>query len=553
MATTNASDGGFRRWRRSRPFWGGLLLLLAGLELFLSANLTIGDLEVHLGPEGFLSYLLPLLLILCGVLTWVTPGQRLFYGILGLLAAVYSLVGLNLGGFALGMILGIAGGALVVAWSPVRPQPAPPPAAPPAPEPADAPAGDTDPAQTAIIPGFGGDDHEPRDRFDDRTDADDTAPDLRPQRYDAGPDEPPRLTAPDDRPPRSADGGVGRKLFVLLIVPLAVAAAVLAGGGHSPARADDECPKGLPSRSISPTPSSAAVAAGTARKNAAARKSKAAAARKKTPTASSTASAEPSPGPSASPSAPAGEDDSTGNPLVDGWNGLVDGVGDLLGIGEEEATPSPEPSATTEPTTEPTAAPSASASTSASAEPGAGPSGKPAGSADPVPSGSSSASPSPAPSSSDIPCLGPRVVKEAGPDDAPPVSNDGGLLEGDLLTMYDATYDGVAELSTARGPLRALKFSMTKSVTKPFSLTIGEPGGRTTLIRSGELTTDGNVRFYTPRFEGKLFGVIPVVFTPDSPPPLMLPRLWFTDVTINLAFVRCDTLTADPLRINAKA
>jgi hypothetical protein len=25
--------------------------------------------------------------------------------------------------------------------------------------------------------------------------------------------------------------------------------------------------------------------------------------------------------------------------------------------------------------------------------------------------------------------------------------------------------------------------------------------------------------------------------------------LWFTDVTINLAFVRCDTLTADPLKL----
>jgi hypothetical protein len=26
----------FRRWRRGRPFWGGLFLLLAGLELFLT-------------------------------------------------------------------------------------------------------------------------------------------------------------------------------------------------------------------------------------------------------------------------------------------------------------------------------------------------------------------------------------------------------------------------------------------------------------------------------------------------------------------------------------
>ena len=122
MATPSTSPGGFRHWRRTRPFWGGLLLVLAGLELFFSANLTLGDLQVHFGPEGFLSYLLPLLLLLCGVLTWVTPGQRLFYGILGLLTAVYSLVGLNFGGFVAGMFLGILGGALVLAWSPARAQ-----------------------------------------------------------------------------------------------------------------------------------------------------------------------------------------------------------------------------------------------------------------------------------------------------------------------------------------------------------------------------------------------------------------------------------------------
>ena len=27
---------GFTRWRRTRPFWGGLFLLLAGVEIFLS-------------------------------------------------------------------------------------------------------------------------------------------------------------------------------------------------------------------------------------------------------------------------------------------------------------------------------------------------------------------------------------------------------------------------------------------------------------------------------------------------------------------------------------
>ena len=151
-----------------------------------------------------------------------------------------------------------------------------------------------------------------------------------------------------------------------------------------------------------------------------------------------------------------------------------------------------------------------------------------------------------------MPCLGPRVFKVAGPDDVPRVSIKGGLLEADKLTMYDSTYDGTIDLETANGTMKALKFSMDKAVNDAFSLTIPEAGGHTTLIKSKELITDKNVKFYTPNFQGKLFGLIPVTFTPESPPPLTLPVLWFTDVKINLAFVRCDTLTAKPIAITEK-
>jgi hypothetical protein len=112
---------GFRQWRRTRPFWGGLLLILAGLELLLSANTDLGGLRVHVGYEGFLSYLLPLILALAGVFCWLTPKQRLFYAVIGTVTAVYSLIGLNLGGWFLGMILGIVGGALAFAWTPGKP------------------------------------------------------------------------------------------------------------------------------------------------------------------------------------------------------------------------------------------------------------------------------------------------------------------------------------------------------------------------------------------------------------------------------------------------
>ncbi|MGW4947555.1 DUF6114 domain-containing protein [Actinoplanes sp. NPDC004185] len=544
MATTNASDGGFRRWRRSRPFWGGLLLLIAGLELFLSANLTLGDLEVHMGPEGFLSYLLPLLLVLAGVLSWVTPGQRLFYGVLGLLTAVYSLVGLNLGGFGLGMLLGIFGGALVLAWAPTRPQPqAPAPAA----SDEDPTAHDTDedpapqqhdqhphdPAATMIVPGFTG-------GPDDQAGA--PAP-LRPaepaQQFPAEPAYPGDESTQAE-PPRPSNG-VHRKTFVITLVPLAMTAALLIAGSNTPARAEPECPEGLPSRP-------AAAAKKEAARQSSAKPSPSRTAAKKTPTAKPSASA----GPSASGDAEAGEEDDSdgaGNPIVDGWNGLVDGVGDLLGIGDEEqAEPEPEPSTTTEPPATPdptgTATPSAGPSS-----PAPGPSGPPGGSGTPSTSPSSA---SPTPSSSDIPCLGPRVFKDAAGDDTPQVSLKPGLMETSSLTMYDPTYDGVAKLTTATGTVRALKFSMRKAVNKPFRLTVTGPG-HVARKDSTELVAEGDVRFYTTRFQGKLFGVIPVTFTPDAPPPLTLPILWFTDAKIDLALVQCDKMTVADLVQTDKA
>lgn len=102
----------FRRWRRGRPFWGGVLLVLGGTQLFLSTQLRLTDIEISFGPEGFLVVLLPSILVLCGILLWVTPQYRYFYSVIGVLTALYSLLGLNFGGWFLGMLLGIVGGAL---------------------------------------------------------------------------------------------------------------------------------------------------------------------------------------------------------------------------------------------------------------------------------------------------------------------------------------------------------------------------------------------------------------------------------------------------------
>ncbi|WP_233578085.1 DUF6114 domain-containing protein, partial [Micromonospora sp. BL4] len=113
----------FRRWQRSRPFWGGLFTVLAGVEMFASTRMTLNGLSFHSGATGLLSLLIPVILVTSGLLLWLTPAQRLFYSIVAAVTAVYSLIGLNLGGFFVGLLLGMVGSALAFAWTPARPAP----------------------------------------------------------------------------------------------------------------------------------------------------------------------------------------------------------------------------------------------------------------------------------------------------------------------------------------------------------------------------------------------------------------------------------------------
>jgi hypothetical protein len=127
--------GAFYRWRHSRPFWGGLLVLLGGAEILLSERAPL-PVVIHVGIQGLAGYLVPAVLLLCGLLLWFTPEQRTFYSILAVLLALGSWITSNLGGFFVGMALGLVGGSLAFAWargngSPARQRRRPPPRQPP--------------------------------------------------------------------------------------------------------------------------------------------------------------------------------------------------------------------------------------------------------------------------------------------------------------------------------------------------------------------------------------------------------------------------------------
>jgi hypothetical protein len=107
---------GFRTWRRSRPFWGAFLVILGGLEILYSEKAPL-RVVVHFGPLGIAGYLLPLIMVLCGLLMWFNPVQRTFYSILSVLLALGTWITSNLGGFIIGLLLGVVGGSLAFGWS----------------------------------------------------------------------------------------------------------------------------------------------------------------------------------------------------------------------------------------------------------------------------------------------------------------------------------------------------------------------------------------------------------------------------------------------------
>ncbi|MGW7050010.1 DUF6114 domain-containing protein [Streptomyces avermitilis] len=107
----------FGRWRAGRPFWGGLLLTLGGAEVLLTEKVSL-KVVIHIGMQGLAGYLLPTVMMLCGLLILFNPAQRLFYSIIGILVTLGTWVTSNLGGFFIGLLLGATGSCLAFGWLP---------------------------------------------------------------------------------------------------------------------------------------------------------------------------------------------------------------------------------------------------------------------------------------------------------------------------------------------------------------------------------------------------------------------------------------------------
>ncbi|MER8041518.1 DUF6114 domain-containing protein [Streptomyces sp. NPDC094032] len=111
----------FRRWRHRRPFGAGLAVALGGVEILVTQRASVA-VVLAAGADSLAGYVLPILMVVCGLLIVFNPRQRLFYSIIGVLASLATWVTSNLGGFFVGMLLGVVGSSLAFGWLPDRPR-----------------------------------------------------------------------------------------------------------------------------------------------------------------------------------------------------------------------------------------------------------------------------------------------------------------------------------------------------------------------------------------------------------------------------------------------
>jgi hypothetical protein len=296
------------------------------------------------------------------------------------------------------------------------------------------------------------------------------------------------------------------------------------------------------------------------------------------PSASAAGSEQVAPAPEPSPSQSTNPLDPLG--VGDKVKDLIDGIGDTL-KGEPSQSPSPSETAT-QPAEEPSTAPSESPAD----EPTEKPAEKPADAVgdtvddtvdktkeaikdaadkagaeveeldedvkglDPkqdedIPDGAKPRFPCPTPD--------PEALADAQLEPGRPLlPDDPWILESSMLTLTGLDYHGIVEVKTGSGKIKkVLKFTATGVDIKDLHQLVIGPNGTTAHVEAAKGSTstirDGEVTMYTEELKGNLFGIIPITFSPETPPPLNVPFAMFTDVKVTQAGQFGGTLTVPGL------
>lgn len=154
--------------------------------------------------------------------------------------------------------------------------------------------------------------------------------------------------------------------------------------------------------------------------------------------------------------------------------------------------------------------------------------------------GEATASPSPSASSTTDPENCPVATDaEGGVDNTVPLADHPWYLDASSLLLMGADYQGIVKVRTANGTVkRVLKYVVSDGtdIGDLHQTVRDERAGRTYHVQAAKgsmskIRGDETV-MYTESISGMLFGLLPVKFSPDNPPPLNLPLIYFTDVHV---------------------
>jgi len=135
------------------------------------------------------------------------------------------------------------------------------------------------------------------------------------------------------------------------------------------------------------------------------------------------------------------------------------------------------------------------------------------------------------------------------------VPDDPWYLNASSLLLKGADYQGVVEVKTASGKVKkVLKYVISggTDIGDLHQTVNDKQSGKTYHVKaaSGSTSTirDGDTVMYTESISGNLFGLIPITFDPDNPPPLNIPLIYFTNVKVVQAGQFGGTLTVPGLQ-----
>ncbi|MEV7223677.1 hypothetical protein AB0N98_27825 [Streptomyces sp. NPDC093681] len=128
---------------------------------------------------------------------------------------------------------------------------------------------------------------------------------------------------------------------------------------------------------------------------------------------------------------------------------------------------------------------------------------------------------------------------EGGVDNKVPLPDDPWYLNASSLLLKGASYEGVVQVKTANGTTkRVLKYVISDGtdIGDLHQTVKDKQSGKTYHVQAAKGSTstirDGDTVMYTESISGNLLGLIPITFDPDNPPPLDIPLIYFTKVTV---------------------